>query len=100
MEQKQLDELDESFFAEEFIDEETPNDNLLDELDAKEAMLQKKVTESSVSNSKEDRLKKVVSRKEKETKPAKTTVAKVDLKPAMRADLKKEAVPSPSFKPE
>ena len=100
MEQKQLDELDESFFAEEFIDEEASSDNLLDELDAKEAMLQKKVTESSVGNSKEDRLKKVVSRKAKETKPAKAAVTKADLKPVLKADLKKEAVLSPSFKPE
>lgn len=93
MEQKQLDEMDESFFAEEYLEEGILDEDFLDELDAKEAKVNSSKGNpfaSAVSSSEEKNKKeKPVLRKLKETKPVKAA-AKVEMKAATKVDLKKK----------
>ncbi|MBI2102668.1 hypothetical protein HYT55_02420 [Candidatus Woesearchaeota archaeon] len=97
MEQKQLDEMDESFFAEEYIEEEVLDEDFLDELDAKEAKVNSgkgnpfaSAVNSSSRQEEKEKKEKPTLRKLKETKPLKTVSSKVDVKASPKADLKKK----------
>ncbi|MBI4152019.1 cupredoxin domain-containing protein [Candidatus Woesearchaeota archaeon] len=94
MEQKQLDEMDESFFAEEYLEEEVVSEDFLDELDAKEASLKSKdnpFASAVTSSKKEEKIKpQVTAKKVKEAKAVKTATAKVEPKASVKLDVKKE----------
>src|SRR3989338_2693674 len=93
MEQKQLDEMDESFFAEEYLDEESLEE-IFDDLDAKEATMDtsKKNPFSSVDLG--DKKKEVLAAKTKDTKEKKAlkvVSSRSELKPEPKATLKTDA---------
>src|SRR3989344_3098198 len=92
MEQKQLDEMDESFFAEEYMEEDVLSEDFLDELDAKEKTMNPKKENpfaSALDSPQEEKSRKVPSRKLRESKILKTATAKAEPKVSVKAEVKK-----------
>ncbi|MBI4152768.1 hypothetical protein HY495_03595 [Candidatus Woesearchaeota archaeon] len=92
MEQKQLDEMDESFFAEEYMEEDVLSEDFLDELDAKEKTMNPKKENpfaSALDSPQEEKSRRVPPRKIRESKILKTATAKAEPKVSVKSEVKK-----------